>query len=113
MSGDNPYYLENQMRLYFKVAFICFVIFLALSGLVSYGWYKMTPEQRAEIKTQLDKAFAKRNNNFWGGGYDENDGYNNQYQEQPSYSPEGQLPPTGAEDRPQLDNNCVVNGGCG
>lgn len=109
MSQESPYSLKNQMRLYFKVAGIALALFLGLTALLSVGWYYMDESSRQEIAALIDKAFKEKKDPGYLGGQDSDN-----HEEQPSYSPDLDQPiETGAEDRPVLDNDCVINGECG
>lgn len=108
--GGSPYDLDSQMRLYLRVCAVAFAAFLVLSSLMAFGWSRMTPEEQKNISTLIEKAIKPKQDSNPYGGYNPYSpgGEDDEDSSQPEVPFE-----TGAEDRPPLDNNCVLTGECG
>lgn len=106
----SPYDLESQMRLYLRVCAAAFALFLILSALMAFGWSRMSPEDQKNISEMVEKALKPRHESNPYGGY-------NPYSPEDGDASDGsadEVPfETGAEERPPLDNNCVLTGECG
>lgn len=108
----SPYDLDSQMRLYLRVCAVAFAVFLVLSALMAFGWSRISPEERNEISTMVEKAIELKQDSNSNGGYNPNDQGDEGGDK--ITEPHVVVPfETGAEDRPPIDNNCVLTGECG
>lgn len=106
----SPYDLDSQMRLYLRVCAVAFAVFLVLSALMAFGWSRISPEEQNEISTMVEKVIKLKQDSNSNGGNNPNSpgGEDDEDSSQPEVPFE-----TGAEDRPPIDNNCVLTGECG
>lgn len=108
----SPYDLDSQMRLYLRVCAVAFAVFLVLSALMAFGWSRISPEEQNEISTMVEKAIELKQDSNSNGGNNPND-QGDEGGDKITESPDVVPFETGAEDRPPIDNNCVLTGECG
>ncbi len=108
----SPYDLDSQMRLYLRVCAVAFAVFLVLSALMAFGWSRISPEEQNEISTMVEKAIKLKQDSNSNGGNNPND-QGDEGGDKITESHDVVPFETGAEDRPPIDNNCVLTGECG